>query len=387
MPENSPKKLFSYRKFWAHRFGSAPELPMSRQQMDDLGWDSCDIILVTGDAYIDHPSFGMAVMGRLLEAQGFRVGIIAQPDWNDLSSFSCLGKPNLYFGVTAGNMDSLVNHYTSDKKIRSDDAYTPHAKAGKRPDRAVLVYSQKIRQAFDQVTIVIGGIEASLRRIAHYDYWSDKVRRSVLVDSQADILLFGNAERAIVELTHRLAADEPIEQIRDIRGTAFLLKEIPKDCSIINSTELDKPGIVEQMISPYQEIKDCEKQDTAEVKVDFNIKKNQLDRLTTVIRIPSFDQVVKSKPLYAHTSRVFHLETNPGNARALVQEYEGQYLWLTPPPFPLETDELDGVFDLPYARRPHSSYQNAHIPAWEMIRHSVNIMRGCFGGCTFTLVA
>ena len=383
MPENSPKKLFSYRKFWAHRFGSAPELPMSRQQMDDLGWDSCDIILVTGDAYIDHPSFGMAVMGRLLEAQGFRVGIIAQPDWNDLSSFSCLGKPNLYFGVTAGNMDSLVNHYTSDKKIRSDDAYTPHAIAGKRPDRAVIVYSQKIRQAFDQVTIVIGGIEASLRRIAHYDYWSDKVRRSVLVDSQADILLFGNAERAIVELTHRLAADEPIEQIRDIRGTAFLLKEIPKDCSIINSTELDKPGIVEQMISPYQEIKDCEKQDTAEVKVDFNIKKNQLDRLTTVIRIPSFDQVVKSKPLYAHTSRVFHLETNPGNARALVQEYEGQYLWLTPPPFPLETDELDGVFDLPYARRPHSSYQNAHIPAWEMIRHSVNIMRGCFGGCTF----
>ena len=385
MTDSLPKNLFSYRKYWAHRFGSALELPMTRAEMDELGWDSCDIIIVTGDAYIDHPSFGMAVIGRVLEAQGFRVGIIAQPDWNDLSSFTTLGKPNLFFGVTAGNMDSLVNNYTADRKIRNDDAYTPNAIAGKRPDRAVLVYSQKLRQVFDDITIVIGGIEASLRRIAHYDYWSDKIRRSVLVDSQADMLLFGNAERALVELAHRLASNEDIKQITDIRGTAFMPDEIPKEWSIINSTQLDTPGVIEQIASPYQEVPDCDKKPSSEVevKLDFKLKVNQLDRANTVIKIPSFEQVSSSKPLYAHTSRVFHLETNPGNARALVQAYGNKLLWLNPPPFPLETEELDKVFELPYARQPHTSYGDARIPAWEMIRHSVNIMRGCFGGCTF----
>ena len=385
MTESLPKNLFCYRKFWAQRFGNAAELPMSRSEMDELGWDSCDIIIVTGDAYIDHPSFGMAVTGRLLEAQGFRVGIIAQPDWNDLSSFRQLGKPNLFFGVTAGNMDSLVNNYTADKKIRNDDAYTPDAIAGKRPDRAVLVYSQKLRQAFDDTTIVLGGIEASLRRIAHYDYWSNKVRRSVLIDSQADMLLFGNAERALVELTHRLAANEDIKTIKDIRGTAFITDEIPSDWSVINSTQLDTPGQVEQIASPYQEISDCDNNTSSkvEIKQNFELRVNHLERATTVIKIPSFEQVLESKPLYAHTSRVFHQETNPGNARALVQAYGNQLLWLNPPPYPLETEELDRVFELPYARQPHSSYNNARIPAWEMIRHSVNIMRGCFGGCTF----
>lgn len=388
MPYAEPKNLFSYRKFWAHRFGVAPELPMTRAEMDELGWDSCDVILVTGDAYIDHPSFGMAVIGRVLEAQGFRVGIIAQPDWNDLSSFTELGKPNLYFGVTAGNMDSMVNHYTSDRKIRSDDAYTPEGKAGKRPDRAVLVYSQKLREAFQQVNIIIGGIEASLRRIAHYDYWSEKIRQSILADSNADMLLFGNAERAIIELTHRLAANEDISTIRDIRGTSFLINKIPVDYSVINSTEIDTPGVVEQVASPYQEIPSCaensiSKSEDVEIKVDFNINKNKLERSNTVIKIPSFEQVSSSKPLYAHASRVFHQETNPGNARAIVQAHGKRYVWLNPPPVPLQTDELDGVFDIAYARRPHSSYADAKIPAWEMIRHSVNIMRGCFGGCTF----
>ncbi len=380
------KPLFSWRKFWAQRFGTAPQLPMSRAEMDELGWDSCDIIIVTGDAYIDHPSFGMAVIGRLLEAQGFRVGIIAQPDWNDLSSFTALGKPNLFFGVTAGNMDSMVNNYTADRKIRNDDAYTPQAQAGKRPDRAVIVYSQKIRQAFDHATIVIGGIEASLRRIAHYDYWSDQVRRSILIDAQADMLLYGNAERALVELAHRVAANEPIDTIRDIRGSAFLIDALPTDWSVINSTDLDTPGVVEQIASPYQEMPDCEGQadpTSRQPEVDFKLKKSQLDRSNTVIRIPSFEQVCKSKPLYAHTSRVFHQETNPGNARALVQAHGKQLLWLNPPPIPLQTEELDRVFELPYARAPHSQYGDAHIPAWEMIRHSVNIMRGCFGGCTF----
>ena len=191
------KPLFSYRKYWAHRFGSAPFLPMSRAEIDQLGWDECDIILVTGDAYIDHPSFGMALVGRLLEAQGFRVGIISQPDWHSADDFRRLGKPKLFYGITAGNMDSMVNRYTADRKIRSDDAYTANAEPNKRPDRAVVVYSQRAREAYPDTTVIIGSIEASLRRIAHYDYWSDKVRRSVLPDSKADLLLFGNAERAL----------------------------------------------------------------------------------------------------------------------------------------------------------------------------------------------
>src|ERR1700709_95904 len=198
-----PKNLFSYRKYWAERFGTAPFLPMTGQEMDELGWDSCDIILVTGDAYIDHPSFGMALVGRLLEAQGFRVGIISQPDWHSADAFRALGKPNLYFGVTAGNMDSMVNRYTADRKIRSDDAYTPNGEPNKRPDRTVTVYAQRAREAFPDVPVIIGSIEASLRRIAHYDYWSDKVRRSVLFESKADLVIFGNAERALVDVTRR----------------------------------------------------------------------------------------------------------------------------------------------------------------------------------------
>ena len=194
------KPLSSYRKYWAARFGTAPFLPMSRAEMDKLGWDSCDIVLVTGDAYVDHPSFGMAVIGRMLEVQGFRVGIIAQPDWQSADPFKVLGKPNLFWGVTAGNMDSMINRYTADRKIRSDDAYTPGDVGGKRPDRAAIVYSQRCREAFKDVPIVLGGIEGSLRRIAHYDYWSDKVRRSIVVDAKCDLLLYGNAERAIVEI-------------------------------------------------------------------------------------------------------------------------------------------------------------------------------------------
>jgi uncharacterized radical SAM protein YgiQ len=380
------KNIFSYRKHWAQRFGTAPLLPMSRQEMEHLGWDACDIILVTGDAYIDHPSFGMAVIGRLLEAQGFRVGILAQPDWNDPASFSALGEPELFFGVTAGNMDSMVNHYTSDKRIRSDDAYTAGGIAGKRPDRAVIVYSQKIREIYKQTPIVIGGIEASLRRIAHFDYWSEQVRKSILIDSGANILLFGNAERAIVELAFRLAGPETIEQIRDIRGTAFLLKDLPADIHVIDSTSLDIPGRVDPQPDPYQQAPDCDKESNttpAEPAIDFNLKRHQRNREHEVIALPDYEQVVKSKPLYAHASRVFHQETNPGNARALLQRHGKQIVWLNPPPIPLTTAELDGVFDLPYARRPHTRYAEQHIPAWEMIRHSVNIMRGCFGGCTF----
>ena len=432
------KPLTSYRKYWAARFGTAKFLPTTRAEMEALGWDSCDIVIVTGDAYVDHPSFGMAVIGRMLENQGFRVGVIAQPDWQSADPFKTLGKPNLFWGVTAGNMDSMINRYTADHKIRSDDAYTPGDIGGKRPDRAALVYSQRCREAYKDVPIILGGIEGSLRRIAHYDYWSDKVRRSVVVDAKCYLLLYGNAERAIVEIAHRLAAKESISTMTDIRGTAFIRRagdETAQGWFEIDSTSVDDPGRVEAHVNPYLMISDvakengatCAREDeaagvavqaeatakTANRPAPVNpaikplnfvrnpalphmqgkIKVPPRDR--SVIRLPSYEQVKSDAVLYAHANRVLHLETNPGNARALVQAHgEGataRDVWITPPPIPLTTAEMDHVFDLPYARSPHPSYADANgshdhatkIPAWEMIRFSVNIMRGCFGGCTF----
>jgi len=436
------KPLTSYRKYWAARFGTARFLPTTRAEMEALGWDSCDIIIVTGDAYVDHPSFGMAVIGRMLEAQGFRVGIIAQPDWQSAQPFKALGKPNLFWGITAGNMDSMINRYTADRKIRSDDAYTPGDIGGKRPDRAALVYCQRAREAFKDVPIILGGIEGSLRRIAHYDYWSDKVRRSAVVDAKCDLLLYGNAERAIVEIAHRLAAKESVATMTDIRGTAFIRRagdETSQGWFEIDSTSVDAPGRVEAHVNPYMMISDvakeqgatCAREDEAEevakkastlgqtrdrpgsARTDMGasikpltfvanpalphmqgkIKVPPRDR--SVIRLPSYEQVKSDAVLYAHANRVLHLETNPGNARALVQAHgEGvtaRDVWITAPPIPLTTDEMDYVFDLPYARSPHPSYADENgshdhstkIPAWEMIRFSVNIMRGCFGGCTF----
>ncbi len=380
-PEN-PRDLFGYRKYWAHKFTPAPFLPMSRKEMDELGWDSCDIVIVTGDAYVDHPSFGMAIVGRLLEAQGFRVGIIAQPDWRNAEDFRKLGRPNLFFGVTAGNMDSMVNRYTADRKIRSDDAYTPGAEGGKRPDRAVLVYSQRCREAFKGVPVVIGGIEASLRRIAHFDYWQEKVRRSALVDSKADLLVYGNAERAIVSLAHRLAAGESIRDITDLRGTAVLRNGIPEGWTVIDASEVEPPGPATPPADPYAE-RAAMPQASANPVVTLHSRPKRLDRSRTVIRLPSYEQVKRDPVLYAHASRILHLESNPGNARALVQRHGDRELWVNPPPVPLSTKELDRVYELPYQRVPHPAYGDARIPAYEMIRFSVNIMRGCFGGCTF----
>ncbi|HCX82582.1 MAG TPA: YgiQ family radical SAM protein, partial [Rhodoferax sp.] len=434
------KPLSSYRKYWAARFGTAPVLPMSRAEMEKLGWDSCDIVLVTGDAYVDHPSFGMAVIGRMLEAQGFRVGIIAQPDWTSAEAFRALGKPNLFWGVTAGNMDSMINRYTADRKIRSDDAYTPGDVGGKRPDRAAIVYSQRCREAFKDTPIILGGIEGSLRRIAHYDYWSDKVRRSIVVDAKCDLLLYGNAERAIVEIAHRLATKEPVEQITDVRGTAFVRRpddETGKGWFEITSTSVDEPGRVEAHVNPYMTTSEqaaengatCAKEDEAKavaqaaeaggamnsgaVRADSTgaagqkVSKPEVNaaiapltffanpalastkgkvkvppRERSVIRLPSYEQVRSDPILYAHANRVLHLETNPGNARALVQAHgEGttaRDVWINPPPIPLTTAEMDMVFDLPYARSPHPSYADENgshdhatkIPAWEMIRFS-----------------
>ncbi|WP_425584657.1 YgiQ family radical SAM protein [Viridibacterium curvum] len=362
--------------------------------MDQLGWDACDIVIVTGDAYIDHPSFGAALIGRMLEAQGFRVGIIAQPDWQSAEPFRALGCPRLFFGITAGNMDSMINRYTADRRPRSDDAYTPHAAPNKRPDRAVTVYAQRAREAFPRANIVLGSIEASLRRIAHYDYWSEKVRRSVLPDSKADMLVYGNAERAVVDLAHRLAAGEAIENIRDLRGTAFMVKRGWKpgeDWVEVDSLSLDRPGRIDPHPDPYamepqQTATAPNKDGSAPVQIvpaAARIAARKAQRAKTVVRLQAYEAVAEDKLLYAHNSRVFHLESNPGNARALVQGHGERDVWLNPPPIPLTTEEMDYVFDAPYARAPHPSYGDAHIPAWEMIRFSVNIMRGCFGGCTF----
>jgi uncharacterized radical SAM protein YgiQ len=368
--------LFEYRKYWAHKLGPAPFLPMSREEMDDLGWDSCDVILVTGDAYVDHPSFGMAIVGRLLEAQGFRVGILSQPDWQSAEPFEALGPPNLFFGVTGGNMDSMVNRYTSERRLRSDDAYSPGGVGGLRPDRSVVVYAQRCREAFREVPVVVGGIESSLRRIAHYDYWSDKVRRSILLDSKADLLIYGNAERAVVELAHRLAAGTPIGDIRDLRWLE------------VDSTTVDRPGRVDPRPDPYAAAAPASApcatgEVPAEKLVALRPRPARHDRATTVLRIPSYEQVAADPVLYAHASRVLHLESNPGNARALVQRHGDRDVWLTPPPIPLTTAEMDAIYELPYQRVPHPFYAGQKIPAYEMIRFSVTIMRGCFGGCTF----
>ncbi|HVY40776.1 MAG TPA: YgiQ family radical SAM protein, partial [Polyangia bacterium] len=379
--------LFARRKYWAERFGVAPVLPMSRAEMDALGWDSCDVILVTGDAYVDHPSFGMALVGRLLEAQGFRVGIIAQPDWRSPEPFQALGRPTVMWGVTAGNMDSMVNRYTSDRRLRHDDAYTPGGEGGRRPDRAVIVYAQRCREAFGDVPIVLGGIEASLRRIAHYDYWSDKVRRSILVDAKADLLVYGNGERAIVEIAHRLAAGETPEQIRDVRGTAFARPagERPADWSEIDSRQVDTPGALAPPVDPYADTTaaGCASAPAAPAVVPAAGLRPRADRARTVIRLPDADVVAADPVLYAHASRTLHVEANPGNARALVQRHGDRDVWLNPPPLPLPTADLDRLYELPYTRRPHPSYGDAKIPAYDMIRFSVTIMRGCFGGCTF----
>jgi uncharacterized radical SAM protein YgiQ len=367
-------------------------LPTSRAEMAALGWSQCDIIIVTGDAYVDHPSFGMAIIGRVLEAQGFKVGIIAQPDWRNTGDFASLGAPRLFFGVTGGNMDSMVNRYTSERRVRSDDAYTPGGTGGKRPDRCVIVYSQRIREAFKSIPIVIGGIEASLRRIAHFDYWSEQVRRSVLVDAKADLLVYGNAERQIGEIAQRLNAGTPISEITDLRGTAYLRRGMPAGWIEIDSSELDTPGPLSPPVNPYAEEDERRNALTpdvppaaapAEKVVKFYRKVPNAQRERSVIRLPSFEQVNKDAVLYAHASRILHLESNPGNARALVQRHGTQELWLNPPPIPLSTADMDAIYELPYARRPHPAYGAAKIPAYHMIRFSVAIQRGCFGGCTF----
>ncbi|MCA9623542.1 MAG: YgiQ family radical SAM protein, partial [Myxococcales bacterium] len=315
-------------------------LPTTREEMAARGWDELDVLLVSGDAYVDHPAFGVSLIGRFLEGRGYRVGMIAQPSWQTPDDVARLGTPRLFVGVTAGNLDSMLNKLTAQKKVRSEDQYSPGGRVGQRPNRASIVYSNLCRQAFPDTPIVLGGIEASLRRIAHYDYWSDKIRRSVLLDAKADLLVFGMGERPVWEIAKRLAAGEPVGALRDLRGTAHVLRK----------------GEWEHL-EPSRYVPDGK----------------------TVI-LPSYEEVVASHEAFSRMSRAFQYETNPGNARPLLQAHGDEAVYFNPPALPLDTEEMDALYDLPFTRRPHDSYAEP-IPAYETVKHSIVTMRGCFGGC------
>ncbi len=320
---------------------------MSRSEMDERGWEELDIVFVTGDAYVDHPSFAMAILGRNLEAAGFRVGILSQPEWHDAEAFRTLGRPRLFFAVSAGNMDSMINHYTANKKPRSDDAYSPDGKAGRRPDRATAVYAQRCREAFPGSVVIAGGVEASLRRIAHYDYWSDTVKPSVLISSKADVVIYGMAEAQIVEVAQRLQKGGTVRDLRDMRGVTYLMGK--------NEELVPMPKSMYEAGTPSDDTKE----------------------------LPSFEEVKACKRAFARATFILHHESNPFNGRRLLQRHGERILVQNPPSLPLSTKGMDDVYDLPYARSPHPTYGAARIPAWEMIRNSITIMRGCFGGCSF----
>jgi uncharacterized radical SAM protein YgiQ len=327
---------------WSERF-AAPPLPMTPAEVRERGWDYVDIVFVTGDAYVDHASFAMAILGRVLEAAGYRVAILSQPNWRSVEPWRQFGRPRLFFAVSAGNMDSLINHYTANKKVRNDDAYSPGGRIGLRPDRATLPYCHRCREAYPGVPVIAGGVEASLRRLAHYDYWSDTVRRSILLDCKADLLAFGMGERNVVEIANRLAAGKTVKDLRDMRGVAYLLGA--KEAADYKAHPLQRVGF-------------------------------------ETIALPTYTQVKADKFAFAEATRLIHVHTNPYNAAAMFQEHDREAVVATPPDLPLSEEQMDAVYDLPYTNRPHPSYSEA-IPAYEMIKDSVTIMRGCFGGCTF----
>jgi uncharacterized radical SAM protein YgiQ len=311
-----------------------PHLPASRAEMEARGWDAVDVVFVTGDAYVDHPAFAMGILSRVLEAAGFRVAVLSQPDWRSADPWRQFGRPRLFFGISAGNMDSMINHYTANKKVRNDDAYSPGGRIGLRPDRATIPYCQRAREAFPGVPIIAGGVEASLRRLAHYDYWSDTVRRAIMLDAKADLVVFGMGEHQIVTIARRLAAGGTVKDLRDMRGVAYALgasEALPEDAIVL----------------------------------------------------PSFEEVKGDKRRFALATRIIHQETNPLNARRLVQFHDRQAVVCNPPPLPVSQEDMDRIYGLPYTRRPHPMYRGEKIPAFEVVKDSVTIMRGCFGGCTF----
>jgi len=324
------------------RLDATAYLPTTRAEMDARGWDELDVLIVNGDAYVDHPAFGGALIGRFLEGRGYRVGMIAQPKWDDIADVSRMGAPRLFVGITSGNLDSMLNKLTAQKKVRSDDQYSPGGRTNMRPNRASIVYGNLCRQAFSGVPIILGGIEASLRRIAHYDYWSDSIRRSVLLDSKADMLIFGMGERPVWEVADRLAAGETLQDLRSVRGTAHVLRK----------------GQWEH-IEPSRFIPDRKP-----------------------VFLPSYEEIKSSKERFSEMSGAFQKETNPGNGRPLIQPHGHEAVYLNPPAEPLTTDIMDGLYDLPFTRYPHPSYTEG-IPAYETVKHSIVTMRGCFGGCSF----
>jgi uncharacterized radical SAM protein YgiQ len=347
---------------WHERHAAQPA-PMTAREMRERGWDEVDVVFVTGDAYVDHPSFAMAILHRVLEAAGFRVAILSQPPWQSCEPWRQFGKPRLFFAVSAGNMDSLINHYTANKKVRNDDAYSPGGRIGLRPDRATLPYCQRAREAFPGVPIIAGGVEASLRRLAHYDYWSDSVRRSILLDAKADLLVYGMGEQNIVDIAQRLAAGQAVKDLRDLRGVAYAL-------GARESAELALSSTADSIVpTSAQPRRLCYEGNSAEAPFEF-------------VTLPSYEEVKADKEAFIRATRLIHLNTNPFNAAALVQFHDRQAVVATPPAFPLPAEEMDRIYDLPYTRRPHPSYAEP-IPAHEMIKDSVTIMRGCFGGCTF----
>jgi uncharacterized radical SAM protein YgiQ len=360
---------------------AAPPLPMTRAEMDARGWDAVDVVFVTGDAYVDHPSFAMALLGRVLEAAGFRVAILSQPDWRSCEPWRRFGRPRLFFGVSAGNMDSLINHYTANKKVRNDDAYSPGGRIGLRPDRATLPYCHRAREAFPGVPVIAGGVEASLRRLAHYDYWGDAVRRSILLDCKADLLVYGMGEKNIVEIARRLAEGLTVRDLRDLRGVAYVLgaRESGVLANAGPESEREAAGNRTMTGHPSDPVRNasgvirrgntCALSDSRPPLID-------------AITLPSYEQVCSDKLVFAEATRVIHVNTNPFNAKTLVQFHDRQAVVVHPPAFPLSQSEMDAIYDLPYTRRPHPSYSEP-IPAHEMIKDSVTIMRGCFGGCTF----
>ena len=343
---------------------ASPPLPMSREEMFARGWDEVDVVFVTGDAYVDHPSFAMALLGRLLESEGFRVAILSQPDWRSCEPWRVFGRPRLFFAISAGNMDSMINHYTANRRVRNDDAYSPGGQIGRRPDRATLAYCQRAREAFKGVPVIAGGVEASLRRIAHYDYWSDKVRRSILLDCKADLLVFGMGERPIVEIAHRLAAGGNVRDLRDLRGVAYRLGAKESAREKVSGPESLEHG---RLLAKSADL----------VPDTFST-----DTFST-ITLPSYEQVSTDIWAFCDMTKIAHQETNPHNAKRLVQYHGPEAVVVNPAALPLSQPEMDRVYGLPYTRKPHPSYGRQKIPAYEVVKDSVQIMRGCFGGCTF----
>ncbi len=369
-------------------------LPMTPEEVAARGWDAVDVVFVTGDAYVDHPSFAMALLGRLMESEGYRVAILSQPDWRSCQPWRTFGRPRLCFAISAGNMDSMLNHYTANRKVRNDDAYSPGGQIGRRPDRATAVYCQRAREAYKGVPIITGGVEASLRRLAHYDYWSDKVRRSILLDSKADFLVYGMGERPLLEILGILAEAAKLESSRDRDGGKVLKSASLPACPVSSASSLARsetssakqPTGGQRSQAATKGL--LETGDTLwrlrEIRgVAYRLGASESPPTENTVLLPSYEEVAAEKRAFAEMTRLAHLETNPYNARRLVQYHGREAVVVNPPAWPLSEAEMDRVYGLPFTRRPHPLYGNQPIPAFEVVKHSIQIMRGCFGGCTF----